>query len=82
VFLFFMWDGMTMVAETIKRINSAEPDKIAEALIDTKILGTTGEVKFERKGGPVWNQWMGHQLFVKKLTEFKQSGDDAEVVYP
>ncbi|MBW1713063.1 MAG: ABC transporter substrate-binding protein [Deltaproteobacteria bacterium] len=82
VFLFFMWDGMTMIAETIKRINSAEPDKIAEALIDTKILGTTGEVKFERKGGPVWNQWMGHQLFVKKLTEFKQSGDDAEVVYP
>jgi hypothetical protein len=67
-----------IVAETIKRINSADPQKIAEALKDTKFEGTTGVITFERKEGPVWNQWMGHQLFVKKLTKYKQKGEDAE----
>ena len=82
VFLFFMYDGMTAVAETIKRIGSADPEKIAAALIDTKFEGTTGPISFVREDGPVWNQWMGQQLFIKKMTEFKQSGDDAEVIYP
>lgn len=82
VYTYFMYDGMMIVADTIKRIKSADPVKIAEALKDTKFAGTTGTVTFERKEGPVWNQWMGHQLFVKKLTQFKQKGEDAEVVYP
>ena len=84
VFSYFMYDGMMMVAETIKKINSADPQKIAEALKDITFDGTTGVVSFERKEGPgpIWNQWMGHQLFIKKLTEFKQNGEDAEVVYP
>ena len=77
-----MYDGMMMVAETIKKINSADPQKIADALKDIKFEGTTGMMSFERKEGPVWNQWMGHQLFVKKLTQFKQKGEDADVVYP
>ena len=82
VYCYFMYDGMMMVAETIKKINSADPQKIAEALKDIKFDGTTGMMSFERKEGPVWNQWMGHQLFVKKLTQFKQKGEDADVVYP
>jgi branched-chain amino acid transport system substrate-binding protein len=82
VYTYFMYDGMMIVADTIKRIKSADPVKIAEALKDTKFAGTTGTITFERKGGPIWNQWMGHQLFVKKLTQFKQKGEDAEVVYP
>lgn len=82
VFSYFMYDGMMMVAETIKKINSADPEKIAEALKDITFDGTTGIVSFERKDGPVWNQWMGHQLFIKKLTEYKQKGEDAKVVYP
>ena len=82
VYCYFMYDGMMIVAETIKRINSADPQKIAEALKDTKFDGSTGVITFERKEGPVWNQWMGHQLFVKKLTKFKQKGEDAEVIYP
>ncbi len=82
VYCYFMYDGMMIVADTIKRIKSADPVKIAEALKDTKFAGTTGTVTFERKEGPVWNQWMGHQLFVKKLTQFKQKGEDAEVIYP
>jgi len=82
VFAYFLYDEIMILAETIKRINSADPQKIAEALKETKFAGTTGEITFERKDGPVWNQWMGHQLFVKKMTEFKQKGPDAEVVYP
>ncbi len=82
VYCYFMYDGMMIVADTIKRIKSADPVKIAEALKDTKFAGTTGQITFERKEGPVWNQWMGHQLFVKKFTQFKQKGEDAEVVYP
>jgi ABC-type branched-subunit amino acid transport system substrate-binding protein len=77
-----MYDGMMMVAETIKKINSADPQKIAEALKDIQFDGTTGKMSFERKEGPVWNQWMGHQLFIKKLNQFKQKGEDAEVIYP
>lgn len=82
VFLYFLYDEMCIVAETITRINSADPEKIAAALKDTKFEGTTGTITFERKEGPVWNQWLGHQLFIKKLTEFKQTGNKAEVVYP
>jgi branched-chain amino acid transport system substrate-binding protein len=82
VYCYFMYDGMMIVAETIKRIQSSDPQKIAEALKDTKFEGTTGTITFERKDGPVWNQWMGHQLFIKKLTEYKQKGGDAEVIYP
>ena len=82
VFLYFLYDELCILADTIKRINSAEPEKIAAALKDTKFEGTTGLITFERKEGPIWNQWTGHQLFVKKLTEFKQTGDKAEVIYP
>ena len=82
VFSYFMYDGMMIVADTIKRIKSADPVKIAEALKDTKFAGTTGQITFERKEGPVWKQWMGHQLFVKKFTKFKQKGEDADVIYP
>jgi len=82
VFSYFMYDGMMIVADTIKRIKSADPVKIAEALKDTKFAGTTGQITFERKEGPVWNQWMGHQLFIKKFTAFKQKGEDADVIYP
>ena len=82
VYTYFMYDGMMIVADTIKRIKSADPQKIAAALKDTKFAGTTGTVTFERKEGAVWNQWMGHQLFVKKFTQFKQKGEDAEVIYP
>ncbi len=82
VYTYFMYDGMMIVADTIKRIKSADPQKIAEALKDTKFAGTTGTITFDRKEGPIWNQWMGHQLFVKKLTQFKQKGEDAEVIYP
>jgi ABC-type branched-subunit amino acid transport system substrate-binding protein len=82
VFAFFLYDEVMILADTIQRIQSADPKKIAAALKDTKFEGTTGLITFERKEGPVWNQWMGHQLFVKKMTAVKQAGSDAQVVYP
>ena len=82
IFAYFLYDEVMILADAMERAKSADPKKIAAALKDTKFDGTTGVITFERKEGPVWNQWMGHQLFVKKLTAFKQAGSDAEVVYP
>lgn len=82
VFAYFLYDEVMILADAIERANSADPKKVAEALKDTNFEGTTGQITFERKQGAIWNQWMGHQLFVKKLTAVKQSGDEAEVIYP
>lgn len=82
VFAYFLYDEMMLLADAIERAGSSDPEKIAAALKDTKFEGTTGVITFERKEGPVWNQWTGHQLFVNKLTAFEQKGKDAEVVYP
>ncbi|GAB4255640.1 MAG: ABC transporter substrate-binding protein [Deferrisomatales bacterium] len=82
VFAYFLYDEMMLLADAIRRAGSADPQKIAAALKDTRFEGTTGVITFERKEGPVWNQWTGHQLFVNKLTKFEQKGKDAEVIYP
>jgi len=71
-----------ILADAMKRANSSDPKKVAQALKDTKFEGTTGVITFERKDGPVWNQWMGHQLFVKKISAFKQPGSAVPAIYP
>jgi len=82
VFAYFLYDEFGILADAMERAKTSNPKKIAEALKTTKFEGSTGVITFERKGGPVWNQWMGHQLFIKKMTAYKQSGDKAEIVYP
>lgn len=82
IYAYFLYDEIMILADAIKRINSADPLKVAAALKDTKFKGTTGTITFERKEGPVWNQWMGHQLFVKKITAYKQKPADYEIIYP
>lgn len=82
IFAYFLYDEIMLLADAMERAGSADPKKVAAALKDTRFAGTTGTITFERQKGPIWNQWMGHQLFVKKLTAFKQAGSDAEVVYP
>jgi branched-chain amino acid transport system substrate-binding protein len=82
VFAYFLYDGALIIGEAIKKANSADPKKINEALAGTKFAGTTGEIVFERKEGAVYNQWTGHQLFIKKMTAVKQKGEDAQVIYP
>jgi ABC-type branched-subunit amino acid transport system substrate-binding protein len=82
VFAYFLYDEVMILADAMERAKSSDPKMVAAALKDTKFEGTTGLITFDRKEGPVWNQWMGHQLFVKKLTAVKQTGEQAEVIYP
>lgn len=82
VFAYFLYDEVMILAEAMERAKSSDPKKIAEALKTTKFDGTTGVITFERKDGPVWNQWTGHQIFVNKLTALEQKGKDADVIYP
>jgi hypothetical protein len=73
-----------ILAETMERIQSSDPKDIAAALKDTKFEGTTGLITFERRDepGPIWNQWMGHQLFINKLTAVEGKGYKREEIYP
>ena len=32
--------------------------------------------------GPIWNQWMGHQLFINQLTAVEGTGYKREQIYP
>lgn len=82
IYSYFLYDEVMILADAMKRAGSADPKKITEALKDTDFEGTTGRITFERKEGSVWNQWMGHQLFVKKVGAYKQDPSDYEVIYP
>jgi branched-chain amino acid transport system substrate-binding protein len=84
VFALFLYDEVMILAETMERIKSSDPKDIAAALKDTKFEGTTGLITFERRDepGPIWNQWMGHQLFINKLTAVEGKGYKREEIYP
>ncbi len=84
VFALFLYDEVMILAETMERIKSSDPKDIAAALKDTKFKGTTGLITFEREEGPgpIWNQWMGHQLFINRLTAVEGSGYKREQIYP
>ncbi len=84
IYAYYLYDAVMMVADAMERAKSSDPKKIAETLKTAKFDGTTGVISFEsREGpGPIWNQWLGHQVFIKKLTAFKQKGKDAPVVWP
>jgi branched-chain amino acid transport system substrate-binding protein len=82
IYSYFLYDEVMILADAMERAGSADPKKITEALKSTDFEGTTGRITFERKEGPVWNQWMGHQLFVKKITALEQDPADYEVIYP
>lgn len=84
VFALFLYDEVMILAETMERIKSSDPKELAAALKDTKFEGTTGLITFERKDapGPIWNQWMGHQLFINRLTAVEGAGYKREQIYP
>jgi branched-chain amino acid transport system substrate-binding protein len=82
IYAYFLYDEVMIIADAMTRAKSSDPKKLAEALKSTRFNGTTGVITFERKDGPVWNQWTGHQLFVLQLTAFKQPGKDAAIIYP
>ena len=82
IYAYFLYDEVMIIADGMTRAKSSDPKKLAEALKSTRFNGTTGAITFERKDGPVWNQWTGHQLFVLQLNAFKQAGKDAAIIYP
>lgn len=82
IYAYFLYDEVMIIADAMERAKSSDPKKLAEAFKTTRFDGTTGVITFERKGGAVWNQWMGHQLFVLQLTAPNQKGKDAAVIYP
>ena len=84
VFALFLYDEVMILAETMKRIQSSDPKDIAAGLKDTEFEGTTGLITFEREEGPgpIWNQWMGHQLFINRLTAVDGNGYKREQIYP
>lgn len=69
IYAYFLYDEIMILADAMERVGSSNPQKLAEALKNTKFEGTTGVITFERREGPVWNQWMGHQLFVIQYTK-------------
>jgi len=84
IYAYFLHDEIMMVAEVIKQGKSAAPSAVAAGLRAITYSGTTGTIKFERRQGPgpVWNQWLGQQLFVIQYTEEGQKEADADIIYP
>jgi branched-chain amino acid transport system substrate-binding protein len=84
VFALFLYDEVMILADTMERIKSSDPKDVAAGLKDTRFEGTTGLITFERRQepGPIWNQWMGHQLFINKLTAVEDAGYKREQIYP
>lgn len=85
IYAYFLYDEVMMIAEAIKEADSADSAKIAETLKDMTFEGTTGVITFERRdtpGDPVWNQWLGQQIFIMKTTAVGEMQEDHEVVFP
>jgi branched-chain amino acid transport system substrate-binding protein len=85
IYAYYLYDEFMMLVDTMKKINSSDPQKIAEVLKDIKFEGTTGEISFQRdeqdKNSPIWNQWTGHQIFMMKLNNNGDMGDKAELIW-
>jgi branched-chain amino acid transport system substrate-binding protein len=85
IYAYYLYDEVMMIAEAIEQASSTDPEKIAEVLRAMEFDGTTGKIKFERRdtpGDPVWNQWLGHQIFIMRPTEVGQMQDQAEIFWP
>ena len=85
IYAYYLYDEVLMVAEAVKQSNSTDPVKIAAALKTMQFEGTTGMIKFESRdtpNDPVWNQWLGQQIFIMRPTAVGQMQDQDEIVWP
>jgi branched-chain amino acid transport system substrate-binding protein len=82
IYTYFLYDEVMMLAQVIGKEGS-DPVKIAAGLKKVQYPGSTGTIKFQSRPepGPVWNCWLGQQMFLVKLTKVGQKGEDAEVVH-
>ncbi|MEW6261484.1 MAG: ABC transporter substrate-binding protein [Thermodesulfobacteriota bacterium] len=82
IYSYFLYDVVMMLGQVIEKEGS-DPKAIAAGLKKITYPGTTGSIKFEShpEPGPVWNCWLGQQMFLVKLAKVGQKGEDAEVVH-
>ncbi|HDI07873.1 MAG TPA: hypothetical protein ENF76_05880 [Candidatus Bathyarchaeota archaeon] len=85
IYAYFLYDEIQVIAQAIKEAGSEKPADWVPLVHTMSFEGTTGTITFEREtteGSPVWNQWLGHQIFIIKLTEQGQTTETGVVVYP
>jgi branched-chain amino acid transport system substrate-binding protein len=78
------YDGIMVLAEAIKAANSAEPQKITEALRDLRWEGTRGTIHFPQTKEPAWayQQWPEVPIFVIQYDQVDQLPQDAQILWP
>jgi branched-chain amino acid transport system substrate-binding protein len=78
------YDGIMVIAEAIKAANSAEPQKIAEALRNLSWEGTRGTIHFPQAKDPAWayQQWPEVPIFVIQYDQPDQLPQDAQILWP
>lgn len=78
------YDGVMVIAESIKQKNSTNSQDIQAALRSLSWEGPRGVITFSDKTDPAWafQQWMGVPIFVIQYTEPNQSPTDAAVLWP
>lgn len=84
IYAYYLYDEFEMVMSVIESTGSSDPQTIADGLKTIKFEGTTGTIQFscEDGDGPVWNQWLGHQIFIMQLLNEGDQGDQAvQVTY-
>lgn len=83
IYAYFLYDEFQMVMKAVKDTGSSAPEDISKALKTMEFAGTTGTIQFTSKdeAGPVWNQWLGHQLFIMQLNKEGDMGSQAKLIY-
>jgi branched-chain amino acid transport system substrate-binding protein len=78
------YDGIMVIAEAIKAANSAEPQKITEALRELHWEGTRGTIHFPQTKEPAWafQQWPEVPIFVIQYDQVDQLPQDAQILWP
>jgi branched-chain amino acid transport system substrate-binding protein len=78
------YDGIMVIAEAIKAANSAEPQKITEALRELRWEGTRGTIHFPQTKEPAWafQQWPEVPIFVIQYDQVDQLPQDAQILWP
>lgn len=79
IYAYYLYDEFQMVMSVIKTTGSSDPQTIADGLKAIKFEGTTGTIEFtsDDAPGPIWNQWLGHQIFIMQLENKGDQGDKA-----
>jgi branched-chain amino acid transport system substrate-binding protein len=87
------WDTILVATDAIGRAGTTDPQKLREALLRTKVLGTrigfppSRLIEFTTKPdppGPKWwhQQWAFAPTFVVNFTKVGQEPDQAEILWP